>query len=242
MKSLVKTSESNLKSYPDRKKKTEKADLESKKGIFFQIGLIIALSIALYAFEWKSYDKNELAFNSAKSDYVIDDLPPITNIEKPEPKIEKISLSVFKAVENTKVVKEITPLEIEVNPYEINEPYTPIVKNDDPEISESEIFKIVQQQPTFIGGESALFEYLRKSITYPNEAREIGIQGIVYISFVIEKDGSASNITVARGIGGGCDEEAARVIKAMPKWNPGLQRDKPVRVQFNVPIRFTLSN
>ena len=78
-----------------------------------------------------------------------------------------------------------------------------------------------------------------KNITYPIEAREAGIEGVVFITFVIEIDGSISNIKVLRGIGGGCDDEAVRVIRLMPKWTPGKQNGKEVRVQFNMPIKFS---
>jgi protein TonB len=82
--------------------------------------------------------------------------------------------------------------------------------------------------------------YLQESIKYPEEAKELGIQGRVFVTFVVEVDGSITDVRVLRGIGGGCDEEAVRVVKAMPKWVPGKQRGVPVRVQFNLPIKFTL--
>ncbi len=241
MKNLKSKSEMNLGSYTDRSKKTEKADLENKKTIFFQIGLIVSLSIALFAFEWKTYDKFELTFDSSAKNTLIDELPPITNVTKPEPKIEKISLTIIKAVSNTTEVENIDPISTEFFPDEKID-YTPIEIPKDVEVDDPNVFVLVEHQPEFIGGEKALFEYLGSTIKYPTPAREVGIQGVVYINFIVEKDGSVSNVTVARGIGGGCDEEAVRVIKSMPKWKAGLQRDKPVRVQFNVPIKFTLSN
>lgn len=107
---------------------------------------------------------------------------------------------------------------------------------------ESEVFTIVEDQPVFPGGVEALMSYLATNIEYPRDARESNIQGTVYITFVIEMDGSVSNVKCLRGIGGGCDEEAMRVVKLMPKWKPGYQRGKPVRVQFNLPIRFILED
>ena len=82
--------------------------------------------------------------------------------------------------------------------------------------------------------------YLHSQIKYPALAKESGISGRVFVSFVIERDGSVTDITILRGIGGGCDEEAIRVVKSMPRWNPGTQRGQPVRVRFNLPIKFTL--
>lgn len=109
-------------------------------------------------------------------------------------------------------------------------------------IIEKEIFTIVEVQPQYIGGEKALITFLQDSIVYPKDARERNIQGTVFISFVVEPDGSISSVKCLRGIGGGCDEEAMRVVRAMPNWKPGYQRGKPVRVQFNLPIRFVLQD
>ncbi|MBM3405309.1 MAG: TonB family protein [Bacteroidetes bacterium] len=103
-----------------------------------------------------------------------------------------------------------------------------------------EIFTVVEEQPSYPGGEEARLKYLQDNIKYPVEAKELGIQGRVFVSFVVEPDGSVSNVSVLRGIGGGCDEEAIRVVKNMPKWVPGKQRGVPVRVRINLPIKFTL--
>ena len=94
--------------------------------------------------------------------------------------------------------------------------------------------------PSFKGGEEALFRYLGENIKYPSMAKDAGIKGIVYVNFVVMEDGSIKDVKVLRGIGGGCDEEAMRVVKNMPSWDAGKQRGKPVRVSFNLPIRFTL--
>ena len=102
------------------------------------------------------------------------------------------------------------------------------------------IYQIVEQMPQFPGGESALMEYVSKNVVYPEEAKEKEIQGRVFIGFVVEKDGSIGEVKVLRGIGGGCDEEAVRVIKGMPKWKPGMQKGKPVRVSYQIPIMFKL--
>lgn len=103
-----------------------------------------------------------------------------------------------------------------------------------------QIFTIVEQMPEFPGGEEKLFEYLGKNIKYPSMARENGITGTVYVTFVVEGSGEISDVKKLRGIGGGCDEEAMRVVKAMPSWKAGKQNGKSVRVQYNLPIKFTL--
>ncbi|HTX89487.1 MAG TPA: TonB family protein [Bacteroidales bacterium] len=106
--------------------------------------------------------------------------------------------------------------------------------------SQAEIFTVVEEQPSYPGGEEARIKFLQDNIKYPEEAKELGVQGKVFVTFVVEVDGSITDVKVLRGIGAGCDEEAIRVVKSMPKWVPGKQRGVPVRVQFNLPIKFTL--
>lgn len=103
-----------------------------------------------------------------------------------------------------------------------------------------EVYNVVEVDPEFPGGIEALYKYLAENITYPQQAKDSGIQGRVYVTFVVEKDGSITGAKVLRGIGGGCDEEALRVVNAMPKWTPGKQLGEPVRVQFNLPVVFKL--
>ena len=107
---------------------------------------------------------------------------------------------------------------------------------------EDTVYQIVEQMPQFPGGEAALIDFVGKNIEYPQEAKDKNISGRVFVGFVVEKDGSVSNVEVVRGIGGGCDEEAVRVIKGMPKWEPGKQKGKPVRVNYMMPINFKLGN
>jgi len=113
--------------------------------------------------------------------------------------------------------------------------------NVEEEIAEAEIFTVVEETPQFPGGQDALMQYLAKNISYPARAVEAAVSGIVYVTFVVNADGTLGNIRVLRGIGSGCDEEAVRVIKQMPRWIPGKQRGKPVKVQFNLPIKFSLA-
>ena len=127
--------------------------------------------------------------------------------------------------------EEVIIIETEVEPSE----------ETDKDNNEDEIFVFVEDNASFPGGVDARMKYLRENLKYPKMAIESGIQGTVYLKFVVEKDGSITNVKVLRGIGGGCDEEAMRVVKNMPKWNPAKQRGKPVRVQFNMPIKFVLS-
>jgi TonB family protein len=104
----------------------------------------------------------------------------------------------------------------------------------------TQLFLVVEQMPEFPGGEEALYRFLNENIHYPDSAKTAGIQGRVFITFVVNTDGSISDVRILRGIGGGCDEEALRVVKSMPNWIPGTQHGKPVRVQYNLPVKFSL--
>lgn len=115
--------------------------------------------------------------------------------------------------------------------------YTEPVK---PDAGEDEVFVVVEDSPQFPGGDDARMAFIANTITYPIEARNKGIQGTVYVTFIIEKDGTVSNVKVLRGVHKSLDEEAIRVVKNMPAWKSGRQRGKPVRVQYNMPVKFTL--
>lgn len=110
-----------------------------------------------------------------------------------------------------------------------------------PKDQEEEVVTMVEEMPVFPGGQEALFRYLGTNIRYPRKAINADIQGSVVTTFVVERDGTISKARVLRGIGGGCDEEALRVVRSMPAWTPGKQRGEAVRVQYNLPIRFTLA-
>ena len=105
----------------------------------------------------------------------------------------------------------------------------------------NEPLTIAEVMPEFPGGKEALFAYIGKNLKYPEQAVEEGIEGVVYVTFVVEVDGSIAGVKVLRGIGGGCDEEAVRVVRSMPNWTPGMQAGKPVRVKYNLPIRYKLA-
>ena len=104
------------------------------------------------------------------------------------------------------------------------------------------IYQIVEEMPQFPGGDQAMMDFMAKNVVYPQEAKDKGIAGRVFVSFVVEKDGSVNEVKVLRGIGGGCDDEAVRVVKSMPKWKPGKQKGKPVRVSYMMPINFKLND
>jgi len=222
-------------------KKSPKANLENKKLMFMQIGMIISLLIAWMAFEHKSYDKREIDPSLLNREVVVDEeMVEITKQEeqKPQPVEMPKQTTQLEIVEDDVEVEDIE-INAEVDQQEVIEEYVP-VEVEEEEVVEQEIFQIVEEMPTYPGGEGKLMEYVAKNIKYPQIARETGIQGRVFVGFVVEPDGSVSNVKVLRGIGGGCDEEAMRVVKSMPKWKPGKQRGKAVRVSYMLPVNFKL--
>ncbi|MCF8228271.1 MAG: TonB family protein [Bacteroidales bacterium] len=220
-------------------KKSKKADLENKKTIFIQIGLIIALGVVLLAFEWKTYEKKEvMEFQREDVELVQEEIIQTKQEVKPPPPPPPKQVTQIEIVEDDVEIEDEIEIDVEADMETEVEEYVPVFEEE--EVEEAEIFTVVESMPEFPGGQTSLFQYLQKNIEYPEIAKESGIQGRVFVTFVVEKDGSVTDVRVLRGIGGGCDEEAVRVVKSMPKWNPGKQRGKPVRVQFNLPVKFTL--
>ena len=172
--------------------------------------------------------------------------PPPPPPPPPEALVEKVKFTAPVVVEDTNIETGLmTQDDHSAKPQEAPSEEVEIeVVDEKPQVIEqkveAEIFTVVEEQPAYPGGEEARMKYLQESIKYPEEAKELGIQGRVFVTFVVEVDGSITDVRVLRGIGGGCDEEAVRVVKNMPKWIPGKQRGVPVRVQFNLPIKFTL--
>jgi len=221
-------------------KKTPKADLENKRTLFLQLGLIISLAIAFAAFEWKTYEKQEMTLQKQTVQETPEEMVPITKQEKePPPPEAPQSTTQLNIVEDEVDVEDEVVIDVTADENTEVQEYEPMPMEEE-EKKEDKVFVVVEDQPEFPGGEKARMRYLRNNIEYPQLARESGIEGTVYVTFVVEKDGSITDVRVLRGIGGGCDKEAIRVVKEMPKWKPGKQRGKPVRVQFNMPIRFTL--
>ena len=222
-------------------KKSPKANLENKKLMFVQIGLIISLAIAWGVFEVKSYDKPKFAEFERTAEDIQEEMVEITKQEQPKPQPVEIpkQTTQLTIVEDDVEVEDNLDINADVALDEVIEEYVaPDIIEDD--VEEAEVFTIVEEMPDFPGGVAKLQEYLVKNIKYPQMARESGIQGRVFVSFVVEPDGSVSNVAVMRSLGGGCDEEAMRVVKAMPKWKPGKQRGKAVRVSYILPVNFQL--
>ncbi|NOY50730.1 MAG: energy transducer TonB [Chlorobi bacterium] len=219
-------------------KKYKKADLEGRKTYFFEVGLIIALLVVFAAFEYKSYDKQTIDLQQRAVDDTPEEIIPITEHKPPPPPPPPPKqVTQIKIVEDDVEVEDEIEIDVEADDETVVE-YVPVEEEE--EIVEAEIFTVVESMPEFPGGAGELYKYLGQNIKYPPLAKESGIQGRVFVNFVVEPDGSISNVKVLRGIGGGCDEEAVRVVEGMPSWKPGKQRGKAVRVSYNLPIKFTL--
>lgn len=225
-------------------KKSPKADLESKRLIFRELGLMVALGLVLLAFSLKTYDKSRTEMYTRQVEDIPEEIIPITEQKPPEPpRVQPPQVvSTINIVENEMDVDDNIVIDAEADQAtEIPEYIPPVPEQKEEESVEAgEIFYVVESMPEFPGGEAKIYEYLANTLQYPTQAREAGIQGRVFLTFVVEKDGLITDVRVLRGIGGGCDEEAVRVVENMPKWTPGKQRGIPVRVQFNLPIKFTL--
>ncbi|MBL4752283.1 MAG: energy transducer TonB [Flavobacteriales bacterium] len=216
-------------------KKNPKYDLEKQKSIFVPIGFIFALSVILISLEWRSYETRAMDLGALMMEDIEDELIPITEREikppPPPPPIEELVI-----VEDEEELEE----ELEVEDMDVEEDEEIEIIEEEEEIIEEQIFTIVEQMPQFGGGDADLLNYLAKNIKYPQMAKESGISGTVHVTFVVGKDGKVGEVRVLRGIGGGCDKEAIRVVKNMPDWKAGKQRGKPVAVQYNLPVRFVL--
>ena len=223
-------------------KKSPKADLESKKSTFILIGLVVSLFVVWRVFEYKSYDKQSLDELQRTVEVIEEEMVEITKQEqpKPQPPAPKPQVTQIEIVDNEEEIEDEIEIDAEVSQDEVIEEYFAPAEIEEEEIVEAEIFKVVEVMPEFPGGAAKMMEYIQKNIKYPLMARESDIQGRVFVNFVVEPDGSISNVAVLRGIGGGCDEEAVRVVQSMPKWNPGKQRGTAVRCAFTVPIIFKL--
>jgi protein TonB len=179
--------------------------------------------------------------------------PPIDKPKPPPPqiqlpKLQKVIKFVPPKVVKEEVVEEVPTIEEikqnEVAAVEVEGPTEVVFEEPAPvvvEEDENKIFMVVEQQPEFEGGYEAMMNFIRKNMRYPASARRMGIDGTVYVSFVVGKDGAINDVKVLRGISADCDKEAVRVVQMMPKWKAGKQNGKPVFVRFNLPIKFKLN-
>ena len=222
------------------------AKSKSEKGfsnLFLTIGLCISLLFVITAFEWKFYDKGQvmdLGTLNTEFENVVD-IPPT---QQPPPPIQKVEQpKIIEVPDEEEIMEDINiNLDIEMDEDQVIEQriFDDIEMEKTEEEVPDEIFTIVENQPEPVGGMKAFYEYIADNLKYPPAARRNSIEGRVYLEFVVEKDGSLTDVKILKGIGGGCDEEAMRIIQNAPKWTPGKQRGRPVRVKMVIPIYFKL--
>ena len=223
-------------------KKSQKASLEDKKIIYVLMGFVFVLSVCYVAFEWT--EKEVTKYEVADTDFLFEEEVEIQQTTQettppppPPPAVQEVE--VLNVVED-----DVETESIEINTEDekdVEVVIAPPVEAPVEEEEEEVIFMVVETMPEFPGGQQALFKYLSENVKYPVIAQENGIQGRVICQFVVNKDGAIVDVEVVRSGGDpSLDKEAVRVIKSMPKWNPGKQRGKAVRVKYTVPVTFKL--
>ena len=225
-------------------KKSPKADLQNKKGLFLEIGLIVALLAVIAAF---LYTPKEYRIEKVDNNYgpVEEEITEITrNEQKPPEQPQKVEVKVFNDILDivTNDAKITTDISFEdfADDLEIT---TQVVEVEEEEIEDDQPFIKVEKMPSFQGGDLNKFRnWVQERVRYPQIALENGIQGRVVLSFVIEKDGTLTNIEVLQSPDRSLADEAVRVLKTSPKWEPGQQRNQPVRVKYTLPVDFRIQN
>ena len=221
-------------------KKNPKIDLGRKSGMFFNIGLCTTLLLTIFAFEYKSYDEFEIVeLGQPEADF--EELVEIPQTAQPPPPPPKVKLPEIIEIPDEEEIEEEIEVELDVEVTEETVVEEIVFEEAPAEESADEIFTIVEENASFPGGLKAFAKYLRKNIKYPGQAKRIGVEGKVFVQFIVETDGTLTDIKVVKGIGAGCDEEAVRIIRKSPRWNPGKQRGRAVRQKMVQFISFKLN-
>lgn len=220
-------------------KKSEKADLTKTSTLFFSLGLTLTLAIVLTAFEWKEMEEQAelLAGKTTNTADEIMEVPPTDIPPPPPPQIQQPQVV---EVPDEEEIEEEIEVNLDVEMTEDTKVEQIEIKVEEPKEDVDEIFTIVEETATPKGGMAAFYKYVGSKLKYPPQANRMGVEGKVYVEFVINRDGSIVDARVVRGIGAGCDEEAVRVVASSPAWNPGKQRGKAVRQKYTLPIIFKL--
>ncbi len=223
-------------------KKNPKADLGQYGGLFLQVGLVLSLGIMLAAFNYTKHERVIGSFGELDDVISEEEIIPITRQQEikppPPPEPPKVT-EVLNIVEDDVEIED--ELEIEDTEADQDTQVEIVEIEEEEEEDEAQVFFIVENMPTFPGGDLELRKYIAQNIQYPEIAKENGIQGKVYIQFVVNKKGKVEQVKVVRGVDPSLDKEAIRVISNLPAWAPGSQRGKPVKVSFTVPINFQLN-
>ncbi|MCQ2181153.1 MAG: energy transducer TonB [Bacteroidales bacterium] len=225
-------------------KKSESASLENKRLLFVEIGMVVALGIVLLAFEWSSKDAKVAALDAGNQEIIEEELVPITN-ETPPPPPEMNQIPVLS--DQLDIVDD----EVKVDDIDFSSEddknlgveamdYVEEVKEEEV-VEEAIPFQLVEKKPKFQGGDANAFsKWVNQRLVYPEIAKENGVQGRVMLQFQVNPDGSVTNVKVLRGVDPSLDKEAVRVVSSSPKWEPGRQRDRAVKVTYTFPVIFQL--
>lgn len=220
-------------------KKTPSADLGKKRGLFFAIGLFTNLSLTFAAFQWKQFGSGDLMdLGAAIDDF--EDLIEVPPTEQEPPKAPPKQQPVIISIPDDEDIDVDIEIELDVEITEQMEIDNLVIEDIPDEQTTDDPFLVVEDPAEFPGGGSAWGKYLQKNLEYPRTASRMGIEGAVHLSFVVDKDGNISDVQVLRSIGGGCDEEAKRVLENSPKWVPGKQRGIAVKSRMGIRIQFRL--
>lgn len=223
-------------------KKSPEANIENKKNIFFMLGLVCALGVTFLAFEWTTKPQKNVGLGSIQMQDIEEDIIPITRAQEiPPPPPPPQVIEFLSIVDNDVEIDDDLIIEESETDNQTIIDIAMVIQSLEKETEEAEIFSIVENMPQFPGGELALHRFIASTVKYPLIAMENGIQGKVYITFVVERDGSVSNVRIAKGVDSSLDNEALRVVNMLPKWKPGTQGGKTVRVSYNVPINFVFN-
>ena len=225
-------------------KKSEKANLENKKFLFVEIGLVISLAITLFAFEWTSTETEVAMLEDTQEVVLEEEIIPITQEAPPPPpaapKIPVLSDQIDIVDDEIEVdddlfmnLEDDSSLGVEIMDY---------VEVEEEVVEEEAIpFQLVEEKPSFQGGDANQFsKWVNSRLVYPEIAKENGVQGRVTLQFTVEKDGTVTKVKVLRGVDPSLDKEAVRVVSMSPKWKPGKQRDRAVPVTYTFPVIFQL--
>lgn len=226
-------------------KKTSKASLENKRFLFLEIGFVLTLVIVLGAFNWSTKEKQAAVLEAENAVVEVEDMIPITQETPPPevaPKIPVLSDQIDVVDDNIKVDDNMFQnLEDDANSGVEIMDYIESAPEEETVEEEAIPFQLVEEKPSFNGGDANEFsKWVNSRLVYPEIAKENGVQGRVTLQFTVNADGTVSNVKVLRGVDSSLDKEAVRVVSSSPKWKPGKQRDRAVKVTYTFPVIFQL--
>lgn len=229
------------KAYDAIEKKHWSVDINKYKGVIVNIGIIVSLALMLVAFEYPDYEEASLVVLDSGPIQIEEQIEIPQTQQKPPPP-PKIQLpTIVEVPDEEEIEDEIeVELDVEIDQETVIEEVVEVEEEKEEE-DVDQIFTIVEETAAPTGGMTAFYEYIKDNLEYPRQARRMGVQGKVFLEFIVDKDGSITDVKVVRGIGAGCDEEAIRILQNSPKWKPAKQRGRPVRQKMTFPINFKLN-